>query len=175
MANDRRGFLEATAKLCGFTITGAVTIPALGPLIHPLLADAVEFDADETALGPLERFPIGVPVKVPITANRRDGWTTTRGVPIGAVYVIRGDNEAYHVLSTTCPHLGCAVAASKEGFNCPCHGAAFTLGGQRLGDDNPSPRNMDPMEHTVRDGVLYCRFVAYRPGEEKRLPVRSAG
>ena len=173
MSNGRRGFLEATAKVCGFTVAGAVTLPVLGPLVHPLLADAVEFDADETILGPLGRFPAGSVVKVPITATRRDAWTTTRGVTIGAVYVLRGEDNGIQVLSSMCPHLGCAVSVAEAGFRCPCHGATFASNGTRTGVDNPSPRDMDPVPHDVRDGVLYCRFIAFRPGSEERIPVRG--
>ena len=175
MSNDRRGFLGVTAKLCGVTVAGAVTLPALGPLLHPLVADAVAFDAKETALGPVARFPQGAPVKVPITATRRDGWTTSRDIVIGAVYVLCDENSDFHVFSSTCPHLGCAVTQAPEGFACPCHGAKFTLAGQRVGDDNPAPRDMDPVAHQVRDGTLYCQFVSYLPGREDRVPARGAG
>jgi Rieske Fe-S protein len=175
MSDDRRGFLGVTAKLCGVTIAGAVGVPALGPLLHPLVADAVKFDSEETALGPVDRFPAKTPVKVPITATRRDSWTTTRNVVIGAVYVVRDDADGFLVFSNSCPHLGCAVASRGEGFNCPCHGAKFSIDGQRLGEDNPAPRDLDVMEHEVREGVLYCRFVSYEPGKATRVPTRGVG
>ena len=31
----------------------------------------------------------------------------------------------FQALSTSCPHLGCTVELTKDGFTCPCHGSRF--------------------------------------------------
>jgi len=47
------------------------------------------------------------------------------------IAVIRQGKEVY-ALGTVCTHLGCTVNATSKGFACPCHGSAFSTGGQVL-------------------------------------------
>jgi menaquinol-cytochrome c reductase iron-sulfur subunit len=74
-------------------------------------------------------------------------------------------------LSTTCPHLGCAVdfdaAAGK--FKCPCHRSAFTLDGTV--EEGPSPRPMDALELQETDGLVAIRFQRFRTGVSDKEPV----
>lgn len=42
-------------------------------------------------------------------------------------------------ISNTCTHLGCVVATTEIGFNCPCHGSRFDPEGSVLGGPAPRP------------------------------------
>ena len=57
------------------------------------------------------------------------------------IAVIKQGKEIY-ALNTACTHLGCTVNATAKGFICPCHGSAFTVGGQVLRGpaERPLPR-----------------------------------
>ena len=42
-------------------------------------------------------------------------------------------------ISNTCTHLGCVVATTEIGFDCPCHGSRFDADGTVLGGPAPRP------------------------------------
>src|SRR5512147_1086721 len=42
-------------------------------------------------------------------------------------------------ISNTCTHLGCVVATTEVGFDCPCHGSRFDPDGDVLGGPAPRP------------------------------------
>jgi cytochrome b6-f complex iron-sulfur subunit len=42
-------------------------------------------------------------------------------------------------ISNTCTHLGCVVATTEVGFDCPCHGSRFDPDGTVLGGPAPAP------------------------------------
>lgn len=174
-SEERRDFLGKLSGVVSAAIGGAVAVPVVGALIGPVDDDPVHFEAVESRLGPVSRFAVGVPRKVAITADRRDAWQTTRDVTVGSVYVVRTaeDPAEFSVLSTVCPHLGCAVNQGDEGFACPCHKSRFSADGARVedgGPSNPSPRDMDALDHEVRDGVLYCRYLRFQPGLAEKVP-----
>lgn len=52
------------------------------------------------------------------------------------------------VLSLRCPHLGCTVRETSDGFVCPCHGSRFSRHGERL--SGPAPRGLEHL--TLRGG-----------------------
>lgn len=65
---------------------------------------------------------------------------------------IRRSGETFVALSGECSHQGCAVDATGDGFQCPCHGARFGAdGGLTSG-----PAEEDLLEFSVAeaDGVL---------------------
>ncbi len=172
---DRRDFLGKLTGAVGVVIGGAVAVPGAVFLAHPLIEDTIGVSAGESRLGPVDGFEVGVPQKVSITADRRDAWVTTRGVTIGSVWVVRAKAEPaeFRVLSSICPHLGCAVNKAEEGFICPCHRSRFDVDGAKVeeGEEtNPSPRPMDALEHVVRDGVLYCTFERFKSGVVEKVP-----
>ena len=73
-------------------------------------------------------------------------------------------------LSVTCPHLGCGIEKSANGFGCPCHASAFDATGKRV--SGPSPRDMDPVEaRAVGDKDerwVEVRFLKFRQGVPER-------
>ena len=58
-------------------------------------------------------------------------------------------------LDLKCPHLGCTVNATADGFACPCHGSRFKSNGEVA--RGPAPRGMSELAVEERDGVLRVR------------------
>lgn len=106
------------------------------------------------------------PRKVSIVADQRDAWTLTKGVDLGAVWLVE-NGEKVLALSTTCPHLGCSVNSIPTGFGCPCHTSAFDDAGRRV--SGPSPRDMDPLETRIEQGFVVVDFRKYRIGIPGRI------
>ena len=60
--------------------------------------------------------------------------------------------------SLVCPHLGCQVNETPDGFLCPCHGSRFNPSGGLI--SGPAVRSLDPLVIEVQDG----RLILYRRG-----------
>lgn len=73
-------------------------------------------------VGKPESFPLGT--RLPLARQR--------------VTVVRTDNGMC-AISNTCTHLGCVVATTEIGFDCPCHGSRFDAEGTVLGGPAPRP------------------------------------
>jgi len=65
--------------------------------------------------------------------------------------VVRKD-DAILALDLTCPHLGCTVNATPQGFACPCHGSRFKSDGEVV--EGPAARSMKRLSVEDRGGVL---------------------
>jgi len=79
--------------------------------------------------GQPNRFLIGRPEDFPPGARM--------AIDTKRVCIVReGDKVA--AISTTCTHLGCIVAPSATGFQCPCHGSQFDVDGNVTG--GPAPK-----------------------------------
>ena len=94
--------LFVKASLAGSALFG---LGALGRYIsfqveggHPSIVD----------LGPPSDYPAG---------------SSTPAPDIPAL-IIHND-QGFKALSLVCPHLGCTVNVTDEGFACPCHGSRF--------------------------------------------------
>jgi len=66
--------------------------------------------------GPPSKFDIGKPSLYP------DGAKQT--ISDQKVSIIRHGNKI-GAISLVCQHLGCTVAASSTGYDCPCHGSKY--------------------------------------------------
>jgi cytochrome b6-f complex iron-sulfur subunit len=73
-------------------------------------------------VGRPEAFPPGT--RLPLTKQRCTIVRTEAGMA---------------AVSTTCTHLGCIVATTEIGFDCPCHGSRFDPDGSVLGGPAPRP------------------------------------
>lgn len=82
--------------------------------------------------GPPSKFSIGKP------ANYPDGAQMT--IIDQKVSVIRHGNNI-GAISLVCKHLGCTVAASSTGYDCPCHGSKYDALGQVT--HGPAQANLD--------------------------------
>jgi cytochrome b6-f complex iron-sulfur subunit len=73
-------------------------------------------------VGKPDAFPLGT--RLPLTRQR--------------VTVVRTE-AGMAAISNTCTHLGCVVATTEIGFDCPCHGSRFDPDGGVLGGPAPRP------------------------------------
>lgn len=49
------------------------------------------------------------------------------------------DNEGIYAVSSICTHLGCIVAHTDWGFQCPCHGSKYNPDGKVIAGPAPKP------------------------------------
>jgi Rieske Fe-S protein len=63
-------------------------------------------------LGPATDYPVG-----------------SRAPVASAQAIIIHSEQGFSALSLVCPHLGCTVNVTSDGFACPCHGSHFLLDG----------------------------------------------
>lgn len=54
--------------------------------------------------------------------------------------VVRHRGNGFAAIGTVCTHLGCTVAPSASGFDCPCHGSRYDDEGNVVG--GPAPRGL---------------------------------
>ena len=78
-------------------------------------------------IGKPEAFPLGT--RLPLTRQR--------------VTIVRTE-DGIAAISNTCTHLGCVVATTEIGFDCPCHGSRFDAEGTVLGGPAPRPAPVVP-------------------------------
>ena len=113
----RRRFL---AWLSGVGIAGSAVLGSLATFF---------FIRPRTTSGQPNRFKIGRPEEFP--PGSRIAIDPKR------VCIVREGNKVA-AISTTCTHLGCIVAPSATGFQCPCHGSRFDVDGNVTG--GPAPK-----------------------------------
>jgi cytochrome b6-f complex iron-sulfur subunit/menaquinol-cytochrome c reductase iron-sulfur subunit len=166
--DDRRGALK-TIVVAGSAIFGAGTA---GPALRLAMAPALETTHTEgkwIRVARLSDLKDGEPKRVPVISEVVDAWTKYNRENIGAVWLLKNRDEV-RALSVTCPHLGCGIEKSAEGFGCPCHTSSFDKGGKRVA--GPSPRDMDPIDARVvgdkDERSVEVRFKKYRQGVPDR-------
>jgi menaquinol-cytochrome c reductase iron-sulfur subunit len=112
-------------------------------------------------IGKIDEFQsLNAPVGRTIDIQTVEGWRSS--VMQNNVYVVPNGSGSLKVLSSVCPHLGCAVrwVDKQDRFICPCHGGTFTKSGERV--SGPPLRAMDELESKVENGVLKVRFQYFR-------------
>ncbi len=87
------------------------------------------------------RFRVGKPESFPLGAR----------LPLSRQRVTIVRTEAgMAAISNTCTHLGCVIATTEIGFDCPCHGSRFDADGMVLG--GPAPRSLPWFQVSVSPG-----------------------
>ena len=120
-------------------------------------------------IAPLESLPDGKPTRVKISGDQRDAFTLSRDQVLGSVWLLR-KGKTVSALSAECPHLGCAVDVSDDGYGCPCHTSSFELSGKAK--SGPSPRDMDSLPSRLsKDGWVEVEFRRYRQGVADKVVV----
>jgi cytochrome b6-f complex iron-sulfur subunit/menaquinol-cytochrome c reductase iron-sulfur subunit len=165
-STGRRGALAVLVKGGGVAFGCALAAPAL-------VFVAVPLGSKEGAGGrwiktvKLDALHEGEPKKVAIVADQRDAWTLTKGVELGAAWLVRRGDKV-QALSATCPHLGCSVSADAAGaYFCPCHDSSFGPDGQR--ETGPSPRGLDALDTKIEDGFVVVDFRSFRTGTPDKV------
>jgi len=145
---SRRSFLSLAAltslvAALGTAVAGILRLP--NPAVLP---------------GPARHFKLGPPEEFAVGSE-----TTFAEQNL----VLFHDSEGFYAVSTTCTHLGCAVARSQEGFACPCHGSRFDSNGKVIG--GPAPRPLPWLEVSrAADGTLIVNADSEVPeGERYRV------
>ena len=121
-------------------------------------------------VGKLEDFQsLNAPVARVIDIQTTEGWRSS--AVQNSVYVVPSGSGNLKVLSSVCPHLGCAVrwVEKQDRFICPCHGGTFTKSGERV--SGPPLRPMDELESKLENGVLKVRFQYFRQLNADKEPI----
>jgi menaquinol-cytochrome c reductase iron-sulfur subunit len=165
---ERRSFLRNLFVVVGGAVSAALAIPLVRFATFPLRVR--EGDAAWSDVGKVEEFAsIANPIARTIDVQRTDGWRSSTAQD--GVYVVPAGSGALKVLSSVCPHLGCAVRwiDDKGKFICPCHGGTFTKTGEYV--SGPPRRAMDELESKVENGVLKVRMQRFRQLSATKEPV----
>jgi menaquinol-cytochrome c reductase iron-sulfur subunit len=168
----RRGALKLGVGVLGLGLAAIPAVPAIGFVLHPLRkpgGGGGEKGPGFVAAGKRAAFG-STPVRVDLRADRVDAWSRETDVKLGSCWVLEQDGKLT-ALSTTCPHLGCAVDYDAEAkkFKCPCHRSAFSLDGKV--EEGPSPRPMDTLELQESEGLVAIRFQRFKTGVPAKEPV----
>ncbi len=101
---SRRSFISWLVKgsLAGSAVLG------LGMLGRFLSFQSEQSPPTQYDLGLAGDYPIGS--RIPFRAAQ--------------AFIIHNE-EGYRAISLVCPHLGCIVNITGEGFSCPCHGSRY--------------------------------------------------
>ena len=155
---NRRDFFKIVTALIGTLMGTIIGVPAIGFLISPALR-AKETEA-WVPLGPLSKYPIGVPRLFSFTRSQINGWEKT--VTSYGVFVIRKDENQIRALSNICTHLGCRVSwhADIQNYVSPCHNGHFDIVGNVV--SGPPPRPLDEFVTKIEDGKLYIQYPPFR-------------
>lgn len=162
VANDRRSLLGIVTGLIGLGITSLLGVTLARYSVVPALAAANVSDWVDVVR--LDAIPEGKPKKQTVLVAQNAGWG--RFTSEQAVWLIKKGDQVT-VFSSVCPHLGCTVNASVNGFGCVCHNSAWTPDGQSAG--GPTPRGMDRLEHKVEDGVLKVKYQSFKQGISEKV------
>lgn len=156
---ERRSFLAVALTAAGGLVSAALAIPLVRFATFPLRDTAEE--AAWSDVGRTDEFhSLKKPVAQVIDVKRVEGWHST--VVQNGIYVVPTKSGGLKVLSSVCPHLGCAVRwiEKQDKFICPCHGGTFTSTGVHI--SGPPLRAMDELESKIENGILKVRFQHFR-------------
>lgn len=159
----RRRAVKLVFALSAAGIATLVGVPVIAAFLSPARKRTVSGPGEPLDFGKVSDLPVGVPQKLDVVAELRDAWDRFDPRPIGAIWLLRRDDDTVAAFSAVCPHLGCSVGfdAGQQVFACPCHASAFGK------DDGawiagPSPRGLDPLPVELVEGrvrVTYRQFV----------------
>ena len=119
-----------------------------------------------TDIEKLKDIPDGTPTKRDVVVTQDSGWAHFNSGR--SVWIVRRDRNAT-VFSATCPHLGCTVEASGNGFICPCHGSSWNANGEKL--SGPAPRGLDVLESRIEGDTLKVRYQDFKQGSSQKESV----
>lgn len=197
---SRRSFMAKATLTVGGIIGLGLAIPIVGSLLpesgvskgawDPLTADEFKALQDATAKPVKLDFTlkakdsylpeqstgqyvwgIKVPSAAKFEATRTDlGGKTSLPYADGTYDIV---NMNFVILSSICPHLGCAPywndQTTPPRFQCPCHGSQFSIDGEHI--TGPAPRGMDPLPFKEQSGVASIMWIRYQPSIPDRVIV----
>ncbi|MCP4341185.1 MAG: Rieske 2Fe-2S domain-containing protein [Desulfobulbaceae bacterium] len=116
---SRRNFL-------GLAAIGTVILSflaALAGMLRLTKSNVYYEESKRVKIGKPENFPVG-------TVKKFEGQN----------FFVFADNDGLHAISSVCTHLGCLVAITERGFQCPCHGSKYNQDGKVIA--GPAPRSL---------------------------------
>lgn len=155
---NRRDFIKATTAFVGGLIGITIGLPTIAYLLSPALRK-VEDDSI-IDLGPLEKYPLGIPTRFEFTRTKVNGWERT--ATNYGLYVVRKSDDEVRVFSDICTHLGCRVTwhPDQVHYISPCHDGHFDLLGKVV--SGPPPRPLDEFGTKVENGNLFVQLPAFK-------------
>jgi cytochrome b6-f complex iron-sulfur subunit len=132
-ALSRRSFLDLLVKAC---LAGSALM-GLGIVMRYLGYHTEDSRSSQYDLGLASEYPPGS--RIPVQ---------------DAQAIIIHDNQGFHAISLVCPHLGCTVNVTSEGFSCPCHGSRFIPDGSLRKGPASHPLNSIPIEVDGEDHLI---------------------
>jgi len=160
----RRSFVGLLIGLIWAGISGTIAGVAARFVAAPTVTSASS--PDWTVVGPVKDILEGKPNKRDVLIQQNSGWA--RFNTLRSVWIVKRDQKTT-AFSATCPHLGCTVDASANGFACPCHGSSWNLNGERLG--GPTPRGLDVLESRIDGDTLKVRYQDFKQGTADKQPI----
>ncbi len=156
---SRRDFIRITTAAIGGLIGTFVGIPSVAYLLSPALQAGTGEDA-LISLGPLEKYPIGVPTRFDFTRTKVNGWERT-AINYG-LYVVRSNESEVRVFSDICTHLGCRVTwhPDVQHYISPCHEGHFDILGKNI--SGPPPRPLDEFVAKIENGDLFVLLPPFK-------------
>lgn len=132
---SRRRLLARLSVPAAAAFLGAAAATAIRAAIDSLGPNRHASDEDELVprqagrwvpVAPVASLSVGRPVR--FTAGAITGFVVMQ-------------DDAIQAISAVCTHMGCLLAPNQQSdrLDCPCHGAAFTLGGTPLDPEYSAP------------------------------------
>jgi menaquinol-cytochrome c reductase iron-sulfur subunit len=151
---SRREFIKGAVVTIGGLIGAVIALPSIAYLLSPALR--VEEETDLIDLGPLEKYPLGVPTRFETTRTKVNGWERT--ATNYGLFVVRSSETDVRVFSDICTHLGCRVSwhADQEHYISPCHDGHFDILGNVV--SGPPPRPLDEYATKVENENLFVQL-----------------
>jgi quinol---cytochrome c reductase iron-sulfur subunit, bacillus type len=162
-ATGRRSFITLVIGLIWTGISGTIGAIAVRFVAGP---NSGVSTAKWTDIGALKGISTGTPNKRDVVIQQDSGWG--RFNSLRSVWIVKRDHETT-VFSAACPHLGCTIDATANGFACPCHGSSWSASGEKLG--GPTPRNLDVLESRVDGDTLKVRYQDFKQGASEKESV----
>lgn len=160
LPRGRRSFVGLLIGLIWTAITGSIGAIATRFVAAPTSAVS---SSNWLEIGTLKDIPEGSATKREVVVQQDSGWAHFNSSK--SVWIVRRDREAT-VFSAACPHLGCTIEASADGFKCPCHGSAWNAKGEKLG--GPTPRGLDVLESRIDGDKLKVRYQDFKSGSSQK-------
>lgn len=145
---SRRDFLGLAtiwaAVISGFTV--------LAGIFRMTKANVYYEDSKKFKIGKPEEFPIG----------------TVKQLDEKRVFIF-ASNDGLHAITSVCTHLGCIVAATDWGFQCPCHGSRFNSDGKVIAGPAPRPLPWLEVSRHVDGNLMVDASKEVKPGTKVKI------
>jgi len=123
----------------GLLVKGSLAGSALLGL--GMLGRYISFQSEQS---PPSQYDLGLATDYPVGSRTQNPQSQS---------IIIHVSQGYRAISLICPHLGCTVSVTNDGFACPCHGSRFLPDGSLR--NGPASRPLTALRIEVNaDGHL---------------------